>query len=120
MRSWRDGVTLKQWYAHINRKYFYDELPANVIVRWANPGEEKDVACTEKLTDDDTHSYQILLNKAKNPTSSIKLASLVHEMIHIATKYKDNHGPSFEEWRVKLGERGIFRKGALLKGLTIF
>ncbi len=111
--------TLKGWYNKINTRFFYDELPSNVIVRWALPGEEKDIACTERLVDK-RHSYEILLNREKNKTNSIKLSSLVHEMIHVATKYRDQHGPAFEEWRVRIGERGIFKKGALLKSITIF
>jgi hypothetical protein len=111
--------TLKRWYQIINKRFFYGELPANVIVRWAVPGEENDIACTERLVGK-RHSYEILLNREKNKTNSIKLASLVHEMIHIATHYRDNHGKLFEEWRAKLGERGVFKKGALLRGITLF
>jgi hypothetical protein len=115
----RSDRTLKTWYNRINKRFFYDELPANVIVRWAESGEEKDIACTERLVGK-KHSYEILLNRDKNPTPSIKLASLVHEMVHLATHYTDSHGPLFDEWRAKLGERGVFKKGALLKGITLF
>lgn len=115
----RSDRTLKRWYLLINKKFFYGELPTNVIVRWALPGEENDIACTERFVGK-KHPYEILLNREKNKTNSIKLGSLVHEMVHIATHYRDNHGPLFEEWRHKLGERGIFKKGALLKGITIF
>lgn len=116
----RSDRTLKRWFLHINKKFFYGELPTNVIVRWALPGEEKDIACTERLFKDAKHSYEILINREKATTNSIKLESLVHEMIHVATHYRDNHGPLFEDWRVKLGERGVFKKGALLRGITIF
>jgi len=116
----RSDRTLKRWYLLINKKFFYGELPTNVIVRWALPGEEKDIACTERLVNSKRHSYEILLNREKNPTNSIKLTSLAHEMIHVATHYKDSHGPLFDGWRHRLGERGLFKKGALLKGITIF
>jgi hypothetical protein len=115
----RSDRTLKRWYLLINKKFFYGELPTNVILRWALPGEEKDIACTERLVGK-KHSYEILLNREKNKTNSIKLGSLIHEMVHVATHYRDNHGKLFEEWRAKLGERGIFKKGALLRNLTIF
>ena len=74
---------LKRYYDEINRRFFQDELPRNVIVRWAREGEEKDVACTEKANPDSKHSYLILLNREKNPTPSIMLSSLAHEMVHI-------------------------------------
>lgn len=111
--------TLKRWYLIINKKFFYGELPTNVIVRWALSGEENDIACTERIVGK-KHSYEILLNRDKNKTNSIKLGTLVHEMIHVATHFKDSHGPLFEEWRAKLGERGVFKKGALLRGITLF
>jgi len=115
----RSDRTLRRWYLLINKKFFYGELPTNVIVRWANPGEEKDIACTEKLVGK-KHSYEILLNREKCKTNSQKLESLLHEMIHVATHYRDDHGPLFEEWRKTLGERGAFKKGALLRGITLF
>jgi len=116
----RSDPVLKKWYSTINKRFFYGELPTNVIIRWALPGEENDIGCTERLLDDKRHSYCVLLNREKNPTHSIKLSTVLHEMIHIATHYRDNHGPIFEEWRVKLGERGAFKKGALLKGISLF
>lgn len=111
--------TLKKWYTLINKKFFFGELPANVIVRWALSGEEKDIACCEKVSGD-RHCYEIRLNREKNATNSQKLSTLVHEMVHIATHYRDNHGPIFAEWHAKLTERGVFKKGALLKGICLF
>ncbi len=111
--------TLKKWYSVINKKFFFGELPANVIVRWAFPGEEKDIACTEKLVGK-KHSYELLLNREKIHTQSQKLSSLLHEMIHVATHFRDSHGPLFEEWRTKLGERGAFKKNAVMKGVCLF
>lgn len=115
----RSDRTLKRWYSTINKKFFYGELPSNVIVRWALPGEENDIACIERVLDE-KHSYVILLNREKNKTNSQKLNSLIHEMTHIATHYRDNHGPLFDEWHKKLTERGAFKKGALLKGISLF
>lgn len=111
---------LKRYYDEINRRFFQDELPRNVIVRWARAGEEKDVACTEKSNPDSKHSYLILLNREKNPTPSIMLSSLAHEMVHVATKFKDDHGDAFDEWHKKLTDRGLFRKGAVLSNITLF
>jgi hypothetical protein len=112
--------TLKRWFLHINKKFFFGELSTNVIIRWSNPGEENDIACTERLAKDKRHRYLILLNREKCKTHSQKLSALVHEMIHIATGFRDNHGPLFAEWHARLTERGVFKKGALLKGICLF
>lgn len=114
----RSDPVLKKWYSLMNKKFFYGELPQNVIVRWALPGEENDIASLERA--EGRYSFSLLLNKEKNPTHSIKLSTLLHEMIHIATDMRDNHGPLFEAWRVKLGERGAFKKGAVLKSISLF
>lgn len=116
----RSDRTLKKWYSLVNKKFFYGELPTNVIVRWAAPGEEKDIASCSKRETGDRHCYEILLNREKNKTRSQKLSTLVHEMIHVATHYRDDHGPLFAEWHAKLTERGVFKKGALLKGICLF
>lgn len=115
----RSDPTLKKWYTLINKKFFFGELPSNVIVRWALLGEENDIACIERIYGE-RHCYEVTLNRDKNKTNSQKLSSLIHEMIHIATHYRDNHGPLFAEWHLKLTERGAFKKGALLKGISLF
>jgi len=113
--------SLKKWYRNINKRFFNNVLPDNVIVRWARAGEEKDVAsCSPIDNPDNKNKYLILLNRAKNPTASIKMSSLAHEMVHVATNYKDEHGPAFDEWHEKLTQRGLFRKGAVLAHVTLF
>jgi hypothetical protein len=113
--------SLKKWYRNINKRFFNNELPDNVIVRWARAGEEKDIAsCSPIDNPDNKNKYLILLNRAKNPTASIKMSSLAHEMVHVATNYKDEHGPAFDEWHEKLTQRGLFRKGAVLAHVTLF
>jgi hypothetical protein len=111
--------SLRAWYEVINTKFFYGELPANVIVRWAESGEEKDIACLS-AADNPHYSWVILLNKEKISTQSQKLSALLHEMLHVATGNRDNHGPAFDEWHAKMTERGAFRKGALIKNVTLF
>src|ERR1035437_6130593 len=115
----KSDKSLKRYYNIINKKFFYGELPTNVIVRWAELGEEKDIASTNPPKKA-CHSYVILLNHDKVTTRSIKLSSLLHETIHVATQLNDNHGSAFSEWHVKLMERGAFKKGALIRGITLF
>ena len=115
----RSDKALKRWYSKINREFFHSELPSNVCVRWADPDEEPDIASTD-LGVDARHSFIIIFNREKVPTLTIKVATLIHEMMHVATKCEDDHGADFELVRQQLSDRGIFKKGAVVKGLTIF
>jgi hypothetical protein len=111
--------SLRAWYEVINAKCFYGELPANVIVRWSEPGEENDIAAMGPA-ENKKYSWVIVLNREKISTQSQKLSALLHEMIHVATGNRDSHGKAFDVWHAKLTERGAFRKGAVLKGITLF
>jgi len=115
----KSDKSLKQYYSIINHKFFFGELPSNVIVRWAEPGEESDVASTNP-SKNKCHSYVILLNREKIKSRSIKLSTLLHETIHVATALSDDHGKLFAEWHAKLTERGAFKKHALIKNQTLF
>lgn len=120
--------TLKFWYNKINKKYFHNELPSNVCVRWgAEEDSEDDEKWEEKyngqafLSDSGSRHYaNIVISNRLREEPCGRLATLVHEMCHVATVFKDEHGPAFEEWRKTIGDRGIFKKSALLKNLTIF
>lgn len=122
----RSDPTLRKWYKTINRRFFENSLPDNVCVRWANPDEEKDARWEEKYFAEAReissayHCYEIVLSRPLNPRLSGKLSSLAHEMIHIKTSIRDDHGPAFEKWRRHISDRGIFKKHALVKNLTIF
>ena len=109
---------LKRWYRKLNRLYFGGELPDNVIVRWDS--SEPDVACTEKRDKEDPTAYVITFNPKKNPTKSILLSAMLHECVHVATAFKDNHGEAFHKWHKKLVNRGAFRKGAVIPDITLF
>ena len=116
----RSNRALKAWYREINTRFFENELTDNVCVRWAEEeDEEYDLASTD-LADDGRHKYVILLNREKNTTRSIMLGSLIHEMVHVATELRDNHGSVFDGWRAVLAQRGIFKKGAVARRLTLF
>jgi hypothetical protein len=81
--------------------------------------EEKYFAWTSKV-EDGRHKYVIVISKTKNPGKTAVVATLSHEMCHVATGMRDDHGPAFEAQRQAIADRGIFKKGAVLKGLTIF
>ncbi len=123
----RSDPVLRKWYKKINKRFFDNQLPDNVCVRWAN---EEDDGETAKFEDkffgwadragDNYHEYVIVLSKELNKQASTRLTTLAHEMCHIATDLKDNHGPAFSAWHEHLVVKGFFTKGALVKGLTIF
>jgi SprT-like family len=115
--------TLKKWYRFLNKKFFSNQLTNNVCVRWSNEDdeesfEEKYFGVADKGIDG--HEYEIVMSRELNHSASVRMATLAHEMIHIATELKDNHGPAFELWRQTLSDRGLFKKGAVRKGLTLF
>ena len=120
----RSDPTLKKWYKKINKRFFDNKLTDNVCVRWANEKEaeyyEEKYFGWMNVAEDGYHEWVIILSRSKAGTPSIKLLTLAHEMCHVATKMKDDHGPAFEQWREYIADRGIFKKGALVKGLTIF
>lgn len=131
----RSDKQLKYWYNLINRKFFNGELPTSrVCVRWVNDieqakYEEKYFAWTSnaddfspeaKKQDNNRHDWAIVISKAKNPGITAVLATLAHEMCHVATKMRDDHGPAFEAKRQMIADRGFFKKGAVLKDRTLF
>jgi hypothetical protein len=122
----KSDPTLKKWYRLINKKFFDSKLPKDVCVRWAEPFEDHDERWEEKYfgsadaAKDGAHSYVIVMSRIKNTAASVRMLTLAHEMCHVATECKDDHGPAFEEWRQYIGDRGFFKKGAVRKGLTIF
>jgi hypothetical protein len=123
----RSDRRLRLWYRTINKKFFQGELPDNVCVRYADEDDvEKDGRQCEDTCfgwadkGEGRHLYQVVISRKKNPALTAILATLVHEMVHVSTDLKDNHGPVFEAKRIVLSNRGIFRKSALVPGLTLF
>lgn len=122
----RSDARLKRWYKKINHKFFKDELPTNVCVRYMDETDEDEVENCEKKfygwasPGEGIHKYQIVISRPKNPGDTAKCATLVHEMCHIATGLRDGHGPSFEAQRQLVSDRGIFKKNAIFSGLTLF
>jgi hypothetical protein len=118
---------LKRYYNLINKKFFNNELPHNVCVRYVNEDDkDEEYNCEEKYygwlsePEDNRHKWTIIISKPKNPGRTALLTTLAHEMVHVATNKRDDHGPAFSEWHETLTARGLFRKSAVLKGLTLF
>jgi|SRR5580658_1259295 hypothetical protein len=121
----RSDRTLKKHFNLINKKFFDGQLPNSTCVRWLDP-EEDDPRLEDALfgyadkANDGYHKYQIVLSKKMCGPASSRMTTLVHECIHVFLELRDDHGPAFERVRVMLSDRGIFKKGALVRGLTIF
>jgi hypothetical protein len=123
----KSDKVLKRWYRTINKKFFGNTLTNNVCVRWANEDDDGEVSRYEEKffgwadkADDNYHEYVIVLSKTLNGPISSRLLTLSHEMCHIASGLKDQHGPVFEQWRQSIADKGIFKKHALVRNLTIF
>lgn len=123
----RSDPTLRFWFKIINRRFFANELPDNVCVRWAHPEEQRAFQCDDKyfgwaakLDQNTYHTHEIVLTRKLNTRLSARLATLAHECCHVYLDCRDDHGPAFERTRQMIADRGIFKKGALAKKLTIF
>ncbi len=123
----RSDPVLKKHYNLINKKFFLNGLPSNVCVRYVDEhDDDDDRGCAEKYygwtetVTDERHKYVIVISRIKNPGLIARLSTLIHEMCHIATELRDDHGEAFSRWHELLTERGIFRKHAVLKGRTLF
>lgn len=124
----RSDRVLKRWYRTVNKRFFNNKLPDNICVKWGDEEDEDEEENWEekyngyavRLKDNRYHYAAIVINNELRKNRSFMLAVLVHEMIHIATDLKDDHGPAFERYRILIGNKGIFKKGALLKGCTLF
>lgn len=123
----RSDRTLLRWYKTINRRFFDSACPDRVLVRWADPDEGESRVWEKKYfaqasfsEDDEYHDYQIVMSKPLNEKWVVRFGTLVHEMCHLATGLRDDHGPAFERWRQYVSDRGIFKKNALRKGRTLF
>lgn len=123
----RSDARLKKWYNAINYRFFLGELPNNVCVRYTNEDDDdEEEGCDQKYYGwtsegaDKRHKYVIVISRVKNPGPVAKLATLAHEMIHVKTGLRDDHGKKFSDWHETLTSRGLFRKSAVLRGLTLF
>jgi hypothetical protein len=121
----RSDRTLKKHFNKLNKRFFDGQLPASTCVRWLDPDED-DPRLEDALfgyadkAADGYHKYQIVLSRKMCLPASSRMTTLIHEMIHVYLELKDDHGEAFERVRLMLSDKGIFRKGAVIRGLTIF
>lgn len=120
----RSDCTLRKHYKIINDKFFDGQLPNSTCVRWLDDDDEIDLE--DKLfgyadhCKDGKHKYQIVLSRKMCNAASTRMTTLIHECIHVYLGLKDDHGPAFERVRQMLSDRGVFKKGAVIRGITLF
>lgn len=123
----KSDPTLKKWYRIVNKKFFDNQLPNNVCVRWANEDDsDEEDRCEEKYqgwaghAEEGFHKYVIVISREAKTDAFLRFNTLAHEMIHIATELKDDHGAVFSSWHLRLTEKGLFKKDVFRKGWTLF
>jgi hypothetical protein len=123
----KSDPVLKKWYRKINKRFFDNELPQSTCVRWANEEDiEVDERCEYKYNgwagqmDGHDKQYVIVISTTLKKSLCTKLHTLVHEMCHVKTELRDKHGPAFEAVRQVIADKGIFKKSAVVKKLTLF
>jgi hypothetical protein len=121
----RSDPTLRRWFKKINERYFDNQVADNVCVRYATD-DEVDKSENDRcfgwceFAEDGRNRFVIVLSRKHNELLTGRLSTLAHEMCHCMTDCKDSHGAAFERWRQYISDKGIFKKSALVKGLTIF
>lgn len=110
--------TLTENYNYLNRRYFAGELPAADVgwgtIRDLRVGRGKRAAIAQTVWDPAKKGErpQILINVLLRRLgwNGVTAFSLLHEMVHVKTRMRDNHGPAFEREMRKLAEKGAFAK----------
>jgi hypothetical protein len=124
----RSDPVLRKWYKTINKKFFDNYLPANTCVRWSNEDDrDEDERCDDKyngwatvIDDEYKPRFLIVISNTLKKSMCTKLHTLLHEMCHLGTGLKDAHGPAFSSWHEHLVVKGAFKKGSVVKNLTLF
>jgi hypothetical protein len=109
----RSDPTLKRYYREFNRKFWGNTLPNNVVVRWGTDddiyeGNLKRSDAGVCLRHGPHEPMEIVLDPVMRREKQYKHTKLTlhHEMIHVKTKNRDNHGPVFKKYRDMLIEKG--------------
>lgn len=98
---------LQAWYAGFNEEYFLGALPKNTIVTYGDPGR-----LNMAISFESSGRNFIVLSKELNKAPRVAHGTLIHEMVHIATRNVDHsldgHGPVFQREMLRLAEAGAF------------
>jgi hypothetical protein len=91
---------LEQKYRYYNRKYFGNELPIDIKLRWA----EIFPIMGYQLDD------EIVLDRRDRRRERIWQFTLLHEMVHLSLPdVKSHHGEAFQRAMLRLAKLGAFK-----------
>jgi hypothetical protein len=103
---------LKFFYRRFNKKFFHNQLPNNLTVRFASPAQftQKGLGkrtCAITLIEDGK-AYAIIVKKTRGKTWAYIKADLLHEMVHVKNP-RLAHGPRFQKEMLRLAQIGAFK-----------
>ncbi len=115
----RSDRTLKRYYRRYKRQYpqLFGSLPdgRDIIIRWGDKRSDRDglksaVAVTYSPAID-KEPWEIVFDKTLRRLKfwNIVKLTLFHEMCHVASRNRDNHGPAFQRRMKMLAANGAFR-----------
>jgi hypothetical protein len=94
---------LRRWYNEFNRKWFNDELPKDIAVRY----EVVDGAQAEADPQNDG-TWILRIHPAIAWSSRNAAFALIHEMVHVKTECM-GHGKEFQDEMLRLAQCGALR-----------
>jgi hypothetical protein len=101
---------LKKSYDEFNKKYFSNELPKDMVVRFSRLRDDDKFQepCGITMFKWDRPLY-ILINKKLRWQSMLADFTLIHEMVHVAHPEINGHGPRFQKQMMRLAKAGAFK-----------
>jgi len=99
-------------YKRYNKKYFDNELPAEVPVRLVDMGNTNSCGLTTLFAEPGLSLHTIYLDSNLVEHDVFLKFTLLHEMVHVKQRPSDNenaHGQKFDEEMLRLAFRGAFR-----------
>lgn len=102
-----DNKYLARHYADVNRRYFGNRLPKDMVVRfvYTRAGKDDLGSCVVKWN----RPLYIEINKRIQWHHMLVDATLIHEMIHVEHPEWDGHGPRFHKRMLQLAAAGAFK-----------
>jgi hypothetical protein len=100
---------LARTYAELNKKYFRNRLPKDMVVRFVTmnsiDGQEDD-AHTRVYWNRPAY---IVINKRNTWSATQTDMALIHEMVHVENPKPNGHGSWFQKRMLKLAKAGAFK-----------
>ena len=118
---------LKRYYNLINKKFFNNELPHNVCVRYVNEDDkDEDYNCEEKYygwlsePEDNRHKWTIIISKPKNPGRTALLNTLAMRWFMLQRTNVTTTVQHFRNGMKSLLRGDCLGRAQCSEGLTLF